>query len=68
MSEIRNDHKEVSSKEQGQSIVEFVLLLLVLLLISIGFLKVINTNVADQWKEAVRTIVNDPSQDNRVDY
>jgi hypothetical protein len=59
-----NDKKKAQS---GQTVVEFVLLMFVILAISLGFLKVINTNLAKMWKNAAIFIVNDPSQNSKLD-
>jgi len=39
--------------------VEFVLLMAVIVMLSLGFLKVMNTGVASFWKNSVRIIVDD---------
>lgn len=45
--------------QDGQSFVEFVLLMAVIVMLSLGFLKVVNTGVASFWKNSVRIIVDD---------
>lgn len=62
------DHKESAHKEAGQSLVEFVLLLLVIVTLSFGFIRVANGNLADYWKAYVRLIVDDPSQNANIDF
>lgn len=49
-------------EESGQSLVEFVLLLSVIVLLSFGFLKVANTGLAEYWLKAATLILDDPSQ------
>lgn len=48
--------------QKGQSLVEFVLLLAIVMVISMGFLKVINTNVADYWQAMAQMLVEDETQ------
>lgn len=45
--------------QNGQSFVEFVLLLSIIVLLSLGFLKAMNTGIASFWKNSVRIIVDD---------
>lgn len=45
--------------EKGQSIVEFVLLLLVITLVSYSFVAVMNGNIARYWEYAANLVVND---------
>lgn len=52
--------------QDGQSFVEFILLLAVIVMLSYGFLKVVNTGVASFWKNAVELIVDDPSVNLRL--
>lgn len=49
-------------KEAGQTLVEFVLLLLVITMVSFGFLRTTNGNLAKFWMGFARVIVDDPSQ------
>tara|TARA_B100001971_G_scaffold213155_1_gene245645 strand:- start:245391 stop:245627 length:237 start_codon:yes stop_codon:yes gene_type:complete len=48
--------------QRGQSLVEFVLLLSVIMLTSLLFLKLVNTNVAKYWLAMGRVLAEDPSQ------
>lgn len=50
------------NNEKGQSLVEFVLLLAVIMLISLLFLKLVNTNVAKYWRAMGTVLLEDPSQ------
>lgn len=45
----------------GQGIVEFVLLLTVIMLLSLTFLRTINTGLADNWVEMAKIITEDPN-------
>ncbi len=49
--------------EQGQTFIEFVLLLVMLIGISYGLLSGINGNVAKRWKTLVTVIVNPTNTD-----
>ena len=51
-----------SKKDAGQSLVEFMLLLLVVVTLSFGFIKISNGNLGRIWQTYVRLIVDDPSQ------
>ncbi len=50
------------SNEAGQSLVEFALLLLVIVMLSFGFLSISNRNLGRLWEAYVRLIVDDPTQ------
>lgn len=54
------------SNEAGQSLVEFALLLLVIVLLSFGFIAVSNRNLGSLWEAYVRLIVDDPTQNGAV--
>lgn len=53
-------------KESGQTLVEFVLLLLGILIISVSFLKQINGFVANRWEAMANEILDDPTQSLKV--
>lgn len=59
-SQIKND--DLISNQKGQSLVEFVLLLSVIMLISLLFLKLINTNIANYWQAMGTVLLEDPTQ------
>ncbi len=46
---------------RGQTLVEFILLLVVIMTISLLFMKVVNSNLAIYWKFIVTKVVGDPS-------
>ena len=48
--------------QSGQSLIEFVLLLLIIVILSVSFLKIVNNNLANQWLKIATVIVDDPSQ------
>lgn len=47
--------------ERGQSLVEFVLLLTIVMILSLTFLKLVNGKVADYWLAMGKMLVEDPS-------
>ncbi len=53
-------------KQGGQSLVEFALLLLVIVMLSFSFIAVTNRNLAKFWTAYVRLIVDDPSQNDII--
>jgi hypothetical protein len=48
--------------QSGQSLVEFVLLLTAILIISMGFLKSVNSGMGNQWKAMATILLEDPNQ------
>ncbi|MFY7993141.1 MAG: hypothetical protein ACOVP4_07620 [Bacteriovoracaceae bacterium] len=53
--------------ENGQSLIEFVLLLLVVATISFMFVKLVNNQIAGIWVDIVKIIVDDETQNSRLD-
>ena len=49
-------------EQRGQSLIEFVLLLSVIMIVSLLFLKLVNTNVAKYWKAMGIVLLEDRSQ------
>lgn len=60
-SSIQN-HRKITNNEQGQSLVEFVLLLSLIMVLSLGFLKTVNTGISNYWLKMGQMLVEDPSQ------
>jgi len=60
--------KETPCNQDGQSLVEFILLLLVIVTLSFAFIRVANGNLANYWKAYVRLIVDDPSQNASIEF
>ncbi len=54
-------------KQGGQTLIEFILLLLVVASISFAFLSLANTNLGRFWVAYVRMIVDDPGQNSVID-
>lgn len=61
-----NKAKAVLS-ERGQSLIEFILLLLVVSTISFTFVKLVNSQIASIWVDLAKTIVDDETQNSRLD-
>lgn len=53
---------EISDNQNGQSLVEFILLLTSILIISLGFLKAVNGGMGNQWKAMATILLEDPNQ------
>ncbi|GEM_PF-3248793 len=53
--------------ECGQSLIEFILLLLVVSTISFTFVKLVNSQIASIWVDLAKTIVDDETQNSRLD-
>lgn len=56
----------VKNDQQGQTLVEFILLLAVISLLSFMFLKIINNNISLYWLFFVQKVVDDPSVKIRI--
>ncbi len=52
--------------ERGQSLIEFILLLLVVATISFMFVKLVNGQIASIWVDFVKIIVDDETQNGRL--
>lgn len=61
--EIKTDNLEqevdILNNEQGQSLVEFVLLLAAILLVSMSFMKIVNGNIGKYWTAMGQTLLLD---------
>lgn len=53
--------------QRGQSLIEFVLLLLVVATISFMFVKLVNSQIASIWVDFAKIIVDDESQNSRLE-
>jgi len=63
----QNVPQESKKKRQsGQTLVEFILLLLVIVMVSFGFLRVANGSLGRLWETYVRLIVDDPQQNGAI--
>ncbi len=52
---------DLINNENGQTMIEFILLFVIIVMISMTFLTSINSNIADYWLGMVMIIVDDPS-------
>jgi Flp pilus assembly pilin Flp len=48
--------------QKGQTFIEFVLLIVMTMVMSLLMLKTVNTNLADYWYALAKKIVDDPTQ------
>lgn len=54
--------------QRGQSLIEFILLLLVVATISFMFVKLVNGQIASIWVDFVKIIVDDETQNGRLTF
>jgi len=54
--------KNQNKSNNGQTLVEFIMLFAITMLISYVFLDLINTNTADIWKEYIQKITGPSSE------
>ncbi len=62
------DSTKTPQNQDGQSLVEFILLLLVIVTLSFGFIRVANGNLSEYWRAYVRLIVDDPTQNASIEF
>lgn len=48
----------VANAEKGQSFVEFILLMLVIIGISYGYVSLVHSNLATTWEKMVNVVIN----------
>ena len=58
--------KDLTKNQSGQTLVEFVLLLASIVAIAFSFMRVVNTNLGDQWLQMSQTILEDENQQLRI--
>ncbi|MFZ4712882.1 MAG: hypothetical protein ACOYL6_04175 [Bacteriovoracaceae bacterium] len=51
--------------EEGQSFIEFVLLMLMVIGLSFGYMKIVNGSLAKRWTQMVNVVVNDGLDNSR---
>lgn len=54
--------KKFVINQKGQTLVEFLLLLASIVAIAYTFMRVVNSNLGEQWTEMSQTILEDESQ------
>lgn len=62
----QNHTKNLTKNQKGQTLVEFILLLASIVAIAYTFMRVVNTNLGEQWTEMSQTILEDDSQQLRM--
>ena len=63
MTELKTQHTKIIDKKQsGQTLVEFILILMGIVIISFGFMSAVNSNIADRWQKMATIILDDPNQ------
>lgn len=55
----KNEDVNILKNQQGQTLVEFVLLLLSILIVSMVFMKIVNGNIAKYWTAMANTLLID---------
>ena len=56
-----NFDNTIINNQDGQTLIEFVLLVMMVSLISISFIKLVNFNIGKYWLALVKLVVEDPS-------
>jgi len=57
-----NDYNFELKDQKGQTLIEFLLLLVSLVAIAFTFMRVVNGNLAEQWTGMSQVILEDPTQ------
>ena len=55
----KNEDVNILKNQQGQTLVEFILLLLSILIVSMVFMKIVNGNIAKYWTAMANTLLID---------
>tara|TARA_Y100000385_G_C13033932_1_gene612082 strand:- start:547 stop:771 length:225 start_codon:yes stop_codon:yes gene_type:complete len=68
--DIKTDNFEqdvnILNNEQGQSLVEFVMLLAAILLVSMSFMKIVNGNIGKYWVGMGQTLLLDVDSNQKL--
>ncbi len=59
---MKNYTKKQTKDQSGQTLVEFILLLGSITIISLTFMSVINSKVANRWEKLANVLLEDPKQ------
>lgn len=54
-----NENENLLNNEQGQTFLEFVLLLMMIMFMSFGYMKIINTGIGKYWTSMANTLLID---------
>lgn len=57
-----NNTELIVKNQKGQTLIEFLLLLVSIVAIAFTFMRLINGNLAEQWTEMSQVILEDPTQ------
>ncbi len=59
---ISQDTKITVKNQSGQTLVEFILILMGIVIISFSFMSIINGNISNRWTSIANIILDDPNQ------
>ena len=62
----QNSTQVLVKNQKGQTLVEFILLLASIVAIAYGFLRIMNTNLSEEWLRMSQTILEDKNQQLRI--
>ena len=62
----QNSTQVLAKNQKGQTLVEFILLLASIVAIAYGFLRIMNTNLSEEWLRMSQTILEDKNQQLRI--
>lgn len=58
----KHEIKKLTKNQDGQTLVEFILLLAGITMISFSFMRLVNSNIADRWQAMAQMVLDDKSQ------
>lgn len=58
----KHEIKKLAKNEDGQTLVEFILLLAGITMISFSFMRLVNSNIAERWQAMAQMVLDDKSQ------
>ena len=62
MKDLSDKNSLVISKEEGQTLIEFLLLLASIVTVAYSFMRIMNTNIADDWQRMAQLLLEDEAQ------
>lgn len=60
--ELNQEETKKLNNQKGQSMVEFILLMTIIMLISLGYLRVVGGGVSEYWLGMAQVILDDKNQ------
>ncbi len=54
-----SENRRETLGQSGQTLIEFILLMLMVIFLSFGYMKIVNGNLAKRWERLVNIVVND---------